>query len=112
MDVRTLVAAAAVTLFAIQAPAQTVDLTDEQIGDADLAAERMFGDRYIRDPVNYWRPSEVVARLRELGYVNIHDFDMEWDNYEVEATTPGGDDVEIEIDPVTGAITDVDEDWF
>ena len=112
MDIRVLFAASAVALFAAEAPAQTVELTDERIGEADLAAERMFGGRYIRDPVNYWRPSEVVVRLRELGYVNIHDFDMEWDNYEVEATSPTGEDVEIEIDPVTGAITDVDEDWF
>lgn|GEM_PF-1766167 len=37
---------------------------------------------------------------------------MEWGEYEVEAMSPAGEDVEIEIDPVTGAILEIDEDFF
>ena len=53
-----------------------------------------------------------MVRLLNLGYTNIHDFDVEWRVYEVEATTPAGEDVEIEIDPITGSILDIDEDFF
>ena len=79
---------------------------------ADRAAEVMVGRVYVHDPATPMPVSAIMEKLEELGYTNIHDFDVEWGEYEVEATSPGGQDVEIEIDPITGAILDVEEDFF
>jgi hypothetical protein len=84
----------------------------EDMAEADEAAREMMMRTHVYE-VGAWRmPSEVVARLRELGYTGIDDFDVEYGEYEVEAQTPDGEAVEIEINPVTGAIMDIDENWF
>lgn len=67
---------------------------------------------YIITPLTPVTPSEVVAKLRELGYTGIRDFDVEYRIYEVEAISPLGEEVEIEIDPATGAILEIEEDFF
>jgi uncharacterized membrane protein YkoI len=86
---------------------------DEQtMEDAAGAAEAMVGRVYVYEPATPVPPAMVIERLQELGYTNIHDFDVEWGEYEVEAMSPAGDDVEIEIDPITGAILEIDEDFF
>ncbi|WP_089886557.1 PepSY domain-containing protein [Citreimonas salinaria] len=38
--------------------------------------------------------------------------DVEWGRHEVEAYAPDGNEVEIEFDPVTGAIMDIFAYWF
>lgn len=88
------------------------EVSDADMADADQAAEDMLVQMYVYEPVEYRTPTEVMTRLRELGYTNFEEFDVEWGSYEVEATDPDGDDVEIEIDPLTDSITDIDEDWF
>ena len=80
--------------------------------DADVAADTMMTTVYAREVPAYWRPSEVIARLHELGYTNIDEFDVEWGEYEVEALAPNGNEVEIEISPVTGEILEIDDNWF
>jgi len=64
------------------------------------------------------RPASVGRCLRKQipvavhSCTNTHDVVVEWGEYEVEAMSPAGEDVEIEIDPVTGAILEIDEDFF
>ena len=99
---------AAGTLFAGGALAQE----NQDMAEADEAAEDMMTAVYVYDTVDYLLPSDVMNRLQSLGYSNFEDFDVEYGAYEVEATTPDGDEVEIEIDPISGAILDVDEDWL
>lgn len=76
---------------------------------ADKAAKAMIQQIYVIEPVPYRTPTEVIAKLQQLGYTRIHDFDVEWGYYEVEATAPGGREVEIKVDPRTGAIIDIDD---
>lgn len=92
--------------------AQQSPMTEEEMAAADEAAERMVATIYIREPVTQWTAGEVIARLQELGYTNISEFDVEWGHYEVEAMAPNGNEVEIEIDPITGAILDIEDNWF
>lgn len=103
-------AAASMTAAAMTAaPA----LAQDDMAEADRAAEEMMAEIYVYDTVDYKTPSQIIANLRERGYTNIEEFDVEWGGYEVEAVPPGGtDEMEIEIDPVTGAIEDIDENWF
>lgn len=104
-------AAVALSAFlAAPAAAQQNQQTDDMAA-ADEAARTMVIEAYVPD-TPYKTPGEVVAMLRERGYTDLHDFDVEWGNYEVEGTNPGGNDVELEIDPLTGAIVDIDDDWF
>lgn len=103
----TAVCAAALFSAALTTPAAAQDWSD-----ADAAAEEMMTGMYVYDAADYKLPSQIVANLMERGYTDIDDFDVEWGEYEVEATSPTGDDVELEIDPISGAIMDVDDDWF
>lgn len=87
-------------------------VTQEEMQEADRAAETMIGRLYVREVPTYWTSSEVIARLQALGYTNISDFDVEWNHNGVEAVAPNGEEVEIEVDPVTAQILDVEENWF
>ena len=87
-------------------------MTQEEMQEADRAAETMIGRIYVREMPTYWSSGEVIARLQELGYTAITEFDVEWNHYELEAVAPNGEEVEIEVDPVTGQIVDIEEDWF
>lgn len=105
---RLTTAAAAIALAASTAmPAAA----QEDMTGADDAADLMITEVYVPD-TPYMTPTEVVAMLTARGYTDLHDFDVEWGNYEIEGTSPGGEDLELEIDPLTGAIVDVDRDWF
>ncbi|WP_404378717.1 hypothetical protein [Caenispirillum salinarum] len=105
-------AAASMTAAAMTAaPALAQD--DADMAEADRAAETMMTEVYVYDTTPYKTPSEIIANLRNRGYTDIDDFDVEWGYYEVEAIPPGGDDdVELEIDPITGAILDIEDNWF
>jgi uncharacterized membrane protein YkoI len=105
---RFIAAASAAALMALPAFAQS----DMDMTDADAAAKEMMGASEGVSGSTYRTPSQVIERLHEIGYTDIDDFDVEWGQYEVEATSPGGDDVELEIDARTGTILDVDDDWF
>lgn len=111
------VCTAALIGFPAWAQAQTTDtdvvvLTDAELLEVDRAAETMMGRVNAREVPTYMTPTEVAAMLQERGYTNITEFDVEWNHYEVEAFTPTGEEVEIEVDPVTGRILDVEENWF
>lgn len=89
-----------------------VEVTPEELTAADEAAEGMFVEMYGDAAPTYATATDAVATMRAMGYTGIHDFDVEWGVYEVEAFAPDGNEVEIEFDPVTGAILDVDDNWF
>ena len=76
------------------------------------AADAMITSVYVYEPVTAKSVEEVVNKLADLGYTEIEDFDVEWDEYEVEAVTPGGEEVEIDIDPITGRILEIEEDFL
>ncbi|WP_349367747.1 PepSY domain-containing protein [Salinarimonas sp.] len=111
--IKTSVAALALAAFAVApATAQDMDLTDEMIMERDPVAEEMIGEGYVGAERAWVRPSEVVAMLRERGYTNIREFDVEFNQYEVEAMSPVGEDVEMDINPYTGEIVKVERNWF
>lgn len=83
-----------------------------QARDEDEAANLMVRRIYVAEPATIVLPSVVMARLSALGYRNLRDFDVERGLYEVEATNPDGREVELEVDPITGAILDIDDNWF
>lgn len=107
----TTTAALALAAF-VFAPASAQELTDEMIVERDPVAEEMIGEGYVGADPTWVRPSEVVAMLRERGYTNIREFDVEFNQYEVEAMNPLGEDVEMDINPYTGQIVKVERNWF
>ena len=96
-------------LIAAPAFAQENDIDMEE---TQAAADAMITSVYIHEPVTAKSVEEIVNKLVDLGYTEIEDFDVEWDEYEVEAVTPDGDEVEIEIDPITGRILEIEEDFL
>lgn len=84
----------------------------DQARSEDEAANMMVRHIYVVEPAGIVLPSAVMARPSSLGYRNLRDFDVERGLYEVEATNAAGREVELEIDPITGAIIDIDDNWF
>ncbi|WP_029032084.1 PepSY domain-containing protein [Salinarimonas rosea] len=103
---------AAVAVACAPALAQDQAADEQAMAEAGRAADMMIERSSIILPVAPKTPDEIVTRVRELGYTNIRDFDVEFRTYEVEATSPGGDEVEIEVDPLSGAILDTDENFL
>lgn len=91
---------------------QTAGMSAEEQKRADEAADAMIGSVYVREVPSYWTPGEVMNKLRELGYTDIDEFDIEWGYYEFEASDRDGNEVEIEVDPVNGTITSIEDNWF
>lgn len=98
------------TTAAAQAEEEAV--TEEEITAAEEAADTMFVEVYGPTAPTYLTVTEAIRRLEEIGYTGVHDLDVEWGRYEVEAYAPDGNEVEIEFDPVTGAVLDVSDNWF
>jgi uncharacterized membrane protein YkoI len=48
--------------------------------------------------------SEVIQKLEALGYTSIHDVEKDDGVWEVDATSPKGERVELELDPKDGRI--------
>lgn len=66
-------------------------------------------DEYKANQDTWMHPEQVMAKLREQGYEYIFDFDIEDDEYEVEALGPDGDDLELTIDPQTAEVLEVED---
>ena len=104
--------------MAVALPAAAQDKADrmaealQSLPEEDQAAREMMARIYIYDPVTFKLPSQVIANLRERGHTDIDDVDIEYNAYEIEAVSPDGNEVELEIDPISGAIRDIDENWF
>lgn len=87
-------------------------MTEEEMAAADEAAANMFVQIYGDAVPTYTTVPEAIDRMEAMGYTGIHEFDVEWGRYEVEAIAPDGNEVEIEFDPVTGAILEIEDNWF
>lgn len=55
-------------------------------------------------------PDEIVRRLEAAGYTNVHDVEFDDGRYEAEATSAGGAAVDLDIDAVTGKVTQEEPD--
>jgi hypothetical protein len=49
-------------------------------------------------------PAEVVRRLEDAGYTKIHDLEFDDGRWELEATSPAGIAVDLDVDGTTGKI--------
>lgn len=87
-------------------------ISEEEMTAADEAAGVMFVEIYGDAAPTYMTTSEAIDRMAAMGYTNVHDLDVEWGRYEVEAYAADGNEVEIEFDPVSGAILDVSDNWW
>lgn len=57
---------------------------------------------------NWLTLHEVQLKLEALGYRELTKIEREDDKYEVKATDPQGQRVEIDVDPITGAVLDTE----
>ena len=48
----------------------------------------------------------IYEKVTAAGYTAINDIERERNGYEVEATSPPGERVELLVDPITGAVLD------
>ncbi|WP_218141190.1 PepSY domain-containing protein [Citreimonas salinaria] len=115
MLIKTFLSATACSLLvgtAAFAQDDVVVLTADELTAADEAADLMFIEMYGDAVPTYVTATDAYATMQAMGYTGIHDLDVEWGLYEVEAFAPDGNEVEIEYDPVTGAILDIDDNWF
>lgn len=55
-------------------------------------------------------PADVVEKVKAAGYTNVHDVEYDDGRWEVEATSPAGEAVDLKIDPDTGKIVHEEKD--
>ena len=102
MNHRRFAAAFAVAgLAALPALAHDFNVEEAQEEVADLV-----GREYADATDLPMTVTAVVAHLEALGYTEIDDFDVEDGAYEIEATGPDGEEVEMKLDPMTGEIVE------
>ncbi|HUF56663.1 MAG TPA: PepSY domain-containing protein [Thermohalobaculum sp.] len=83
---------------------------DFDVEEAQAAVAGLIGEEYMDAAELPMSVTAVVAHLEELGYTEIEEFRVEDGVYEIEATDPEGEEVEIDLDPVTGEIMESEED--
>jgi len=49
-------------------------------------------------------PAEIVRTVESAGYTNIHDMEFDDGRWEIEATSPAGVNVDLQVDPANGKI--------
>ena len=55
-------------------------------------------------------PADVINKVQAAGYTNIHDVEFDDGRWELEATSPAGTDVDLEVDAATGKILHEEKD--
>jgi hypothetical protein len=55
-------------------------------------------------------PAEVVRKVEAAGYTNIHDLEYDDGRWELEATSPAGVPVDLDVDAATGKILNEERD--
>lgn len=53
---------------------------------------------------NWMSPKDVQTKLEAAGYTDFREIEREKNKYEVKATDPQGQRVELDVDPVTGDV--------
>lgn len=49
-------------------------------------------------------PAEVVQKAEAAGYTNVNDIEFDDGRWEIEATSPAGTPVDVELDAMTGKV--------
>lgn len=76
----------------------------------DVRLDAVSGEVYPDEQVANLSEADVRARLAAAGYTNVHDVDYEDGIWNAEADDPTGKDVELKIDPKTGAVIGKEKD--
>ena len=76
----------------------------------DVRLDAKTGAVYPDEQVANLNEASVTAKLAAAGYTNVHDVDFEDGVWNAEADDPAGKDVEVKIDPKTGAVIGKEKD--
>ena len=76
----------------------------------DVRLDAKTGAVYPDEQVANLNQASVTAKLAAAGYTNVHDVDYEDGVWNAEADDPAGKDVEVKIDPKTGAVIGKEKD--
>ena len=76
----------------------------------DVRIDAASGNVYPDEQVANLSEADVRAKLSAAGYTNVHDVDYEDGIWNAEADDPAGKDVELKIDPDTGAVMGKEKD--
>lgn len=76
----------------------------------DVRIDARTGAVYPDEQVANLSEADVRAKLSAAGYTGVHGVDYDDGVWNAEADDPAGKEVELKIDPVTGAVIGVEED--
>lgn len=88
----------------------TADARSADGNRIELRIDAATGEVYPDEQVAQLSEADVQAQLSAAGYTNIHDVDYDDGVWKAEADDPAGKDVEVRIDPRTGAIVGKEKD--
>lgn len=72
----------------------------------DSATRKIYPD----EPVATMGKDEIIVKVQDAGYTNVHDVEMEGGVWKAEANDSKGNDVEIKLDPNDGHILGSEKD--
>jgi uncharacterized membrane protein YkoI len=76
----------------------------------DVRLDAKTGQVYPDEQVTNLSKADVSAKLSAAGYTNVHDVDYEDGMWNAEAEDPAGRDVELKLDPESGAVVGKEKD--
>lgn len=88
----------------------TADARSADGNRIELRLDASTGEVYPDEQVAQLGEADVQAKLSAAGYTDIHDVDYEDGMWKAEADDPAGRDVEVQLDPKTGAIVGREKD--
>lgn len=88
----------------------TADARSADGNRIELRIDAATGEIYPDEQVAQLSEADVQAQLSAAGYTNIHDVDYDDGVWKAEADDPAGKDVEVRLDPKTGAIVGKEND--
>lgn len=97
-------ALALTTLGALPAPAGDVDF---DLAETEKEIAAIIDEEFRDATVLPMSATAAIGLLEQLGYSGIESFEVHAHEYDIEATSPGGRAVQIEMDPLTGDILEV-----
>lgn len=88
----------------------TADARSADGNRIELRIDAKTGDVYPDEQIAQLSEADVQAKLSAAGYTDIHDVDYDDGVWKAEADDPAGKDVEVQLDPKTGAIVGREND--
>ena len=95
--------AASATAGTASAPAAATGNQAANSGNAAPAATPAAATAPVAQS-NWMSPKDVQTKLEAAGYTDFREIEREKNKYEVKATDPQGQRVELDVDPVTGDV--------